>query len=294
MQEYFRDPCPDLHEQSALLGPGSSSEALAIQKLFSIEALLYEEKDINYQKIDEFFKLVAGLGAKKTADTATTLIRLKYLDLLTDYQLAFAKDACDLKVIELLSKKINILAGQDNGELLVRDLQFKVLVLYLLSGSDFRKKNVYQYLSEENVFSRDHAPAMEKFIALHQQDVIIPLDVYVLLVDHLNALSRQFRALYNKHSGQFLENFLEMNLEKLPRYYRSIKFASILNLFQCDLVDYEDLVYRMINSKKFPAATKIDQVRDMVDFGEEPRKYDAFNTRVKKICDVVGSLASTY
>lgn len=299
LQSYFLSLPPSefgtLDDTLAILTPhNASADKATVLKLFTIEALLYLGEKINPQKIDDLFKLLAGLSVKRIEGSQSNLTRLKYLDLLSDYQFLLSDDVRDLKLIELVSKKLNFLVSEDESEPLVRDIQAKVLVFYLLCGSDFRKKNVYKYLNDEDVFSRGFPLAIQNFVSLSLSGALVPIDAYSQFVDHLNSLSVEFRSIYKKHSENFLENFLETNLEKLPKYYKTIKVSRIQSLLLKGnkLVDIEELICRMINSKKLPSGTKIDQLDDIVDFGDDLSKYDSFNAHIKKVCNLVESLAS--
>lgn len=291
LNHYFRSLplTPTLASQFLSLAPPNAEEA-TIYKLFAIEALLYHTKtDIDHRKVDELFKQLTPIAQKSS--TSLPLLRIKYLDLLTDYQFLFSPGVRDLKLIDLVTKKINFLAADDDSLPLVRDIQLKMLVFYLLCGSDFRKKNIHKYLSDEDVFSRDFPPAIQNYVVCCLTGGFIPTEAYDLLIGHLNE-SVEFRAIYSRHCDQLKENFVETNLEKLPKYYKSITLTRINSLLLGgdSSVDIEDLLFRMITSKKFSSTTKIDQLEGIVEFGDPVVKYDAFNSHIKKVCDLVETL----
>lgn len=285
--------------------PAYSLSVEAASDVFHLENLIYAET-IDHRKAEALVKLLAHL-AKPTAFTNDIGggIRLKYLDLATDYQYLLAEDVKELRLVELVSKKLNFLAGGENIEYVLDAIRLQVLVYYLLCGADFRKNNIHKYLTEENVFSQSFDPAIGRFVSAHESGALLPLSVYAEFIEHLLSVSPQFAAIYRIHSHQFLLNFVEVNLEKLPRYFKSIGLSRAQKLLlntaalntlntvsqEVNSVDVEDVVSRMINGKIFPAGTKIDQIDNIVDFGEDVAKYDAFNTHIKKVCDLAESLA---
>lgn len=279
---------PDLANQLLSLTP-SNPETATVVKIFAIEALMYHSGPIDHKLIDDQFKQISSIGLKRS--DSLSLLRTKYTDLLTDYQFLLSPDVRELKLTDLVSKKINLLGVEDDSLVLVHDIQLKVLVFYLLCGSDFRKKNIHKYLSDENVFSRDFPAAISNYVRYSLRGGIIPIDVYKELIDHLID-SVEFRSIYSRHLQQLLENFVETNLEKLPKYYKSIRLSRIQDLLLGGetSVDIEDVLFRMITSKKFAAATKIDQIEGLVVFGDNSTKYDGFNMHIKKVCDLVEKL----
>lgn len=274
-------------ELSTLAPPNSDNEP--VYKVFALEALMYHtEIEIDHQKVDNLLKQLATIALKSS--NCLSLLRIKYLDLLTDYQLLFSPDVRELKLIDLVSKKINFLSAEDDSLPLVRDIQFKVLIYYLLCGSDFRKKNIHKYLSDEEVFLREFPVAIQKYLACCLTGGLIPTEAYSELVSHLNE-SVEFQAVFSRHRGHLMENFVETNLEKLPKYFKSIRLTRINSLLGVgSTVDIEDLLFRMITTKKFTSPTTIDQIEGIVEFGDLNSKYDPFNSHIKKVCDLVETL----
>lgn len=279
---------PTLADELLTLAPPNSDDE-PVYKVFALEALIYHtETEIDHQKVDNLLKQLASIALKSS--NCLSLLRIKYLDLLTDYQLLFSPDVRELKLIDLVSKKINFLAAEDDSLPLVRDIQLKMLIYYLLCGSDFRKKNIHKYLSDEDVFSRDFPVAIQKYLACCLAGGLIPTEAYNELVSHLNE-SVEFQALFSRHRGHLMENFVETNLEKLPKYFKSIRLTRINSLLGVgSTVDIEDLLFRMITTKKFTSPSTIDQIEGIVEFGDLNSKYDVFNSHIKKVCDLVETL----
>lgn len=282
-------PCQDLNGILELL-PRRTDENAAVLTLFEVELLLfYGTGPINQAAIDQKFKTLAPLSITNQLDAGslTTLTRLKYHDLLTDYQYLVADSS--LRLMELINKKLNFLSSLSTTSVIVKDVQLKILVFYLLSGSDFRKRNVQRYLSDEGVFEWDLDTALESFESQYNKKVIVPLLLYEALIAHLKEHSAPFSRVCCQHEGQLLTNFLDNNVGRLPKYFSSIRLDRMQTLFGVDS-DYEDLVYRMIVAKKLPEGSTIDQMRGVVRFGEKPRKYDAFNSHIKQICELVDDI----
>lgn len=298
LQDYFLlipdRPTPNLLEILAILDPKDASSQLAtVLTLYTVKALLYLDEPIKYDKVDQLLRPLSEYSARKPLDSQLSLIKIKYIDLTTDYQYLLSSDAADLKLIELINKKLNFLVSAASSSSVVRDIQNKVLVLYLLCGSDFRKQNIHKYLHDEGIFDREYPAAVLNFVSLNLSGNLIPLEAYTDFTNHLNRLSIWFRAIFKKHSQNFLESFLETNLEKLPNYYKSITIPRIESLLLDgeSVVDIEELICKMINGKKLAQDTQIDQLDNIVRFGNDTSNHDPFNQHIKKVCTLVESLA---
>lgn len=289
-------PCDNVPQVMGLL-PQLKGDKAAIVTLFELELMIfYSSKEPNHAEIEQKFKFLAPLSITNQLDAGslTALTRIKYHDLLTDYQFLIA-DTRDLRLMELVTKKLNFLGSLINcSEPLVQDIQLKILVFYLLSGSDFRKRNVSRYLSDEGVFTRNYNEAIKQFERFHLEHTLVPLSAYEHLLAYLEKLCAVFFTVQQKHGRQLLENFLDNNVSRLPNYFSSIRLTRIQSLLQNHDVDIEDLVYRMIVAKKLPEGTTIDQIRGLVHFGEKPQRYDDFNTHIKSVCELVDTMASVF
>lgn len=289
-------PNSDLYGSASTLGPEHASSG-TLNSLLQIEDQLYGNA-LNQQEIDLQFKSLAHLFKSPALNDLDAGLRLKYLDLLSDYQYLLQADV-ELRLVDLVSKKLNFLSSGPSMDFVSDAIKLKVLVYYLLCGADFRKANIHKYLNEENVFARDFHPAVQKYIDALELEKLVSLQLYVDFIDYLLLVSVEFKAIYVIHQRKLLENFVEINLERLPKYYTSVSLARIHSLIlgseatseQYQNVDMEDVISGMIKGKNLSPGTKIDQIEGFVDFGEEAEKHDAFNAHIKKVCDLVESLA---
>lgn len=290
-------PYDDISGAMAALTDDAAPDKEAVLTLYQIELLVCYSAERNYAAIEQRFKLLAPLSMMNQLDhgTLTNLTRVKYHDLYTDYQFLFAPDVKELKLMDLVTKKLTVLALCNSSDTLARSIQTKIYIYYLLCGSDFRKRSVTSYLAEEKIPQRDYAAPIRAFQTCHASGTLIPLAVYQALVSHLETTYALFHAVLGSHGSQFLETFLEGNLSKLGHYYLSITLARIQTLLLGDSspIDVEDLLYRMIITKKFPEGTTIDQMSQMLRIGAQPQKYDPFNAHVKRVCDTVETLATS-
>lgn len=287
-------PSPQVGALVNILADASTDpDITAILTLFQIELLLYYSSECDTHVVESKFRALAPLSMMNQLDhgTMTNLSRVKYHDLHTDYQYLFAPDVKELKLMDLVTKKLTVLSLCSSNKLLVREVQMKIYVYYLLCGTDFRKRSVSKYLGDEKVLERDYAAPIQAFRACHSSDALIPLASFENLVEYLETQS-MFNAVLRTHKAKFFETFLEGNLSKLVRYYLNIRLERIRAILGTDAVDIEDLVFRMIIGKKFPEGTKIDQMSGVLHFGQPPQKYDDFNAHIKRVCDVVERLAA--
>lgn len=242
--------------------------------------------------VEEMIRSLAHLSPTNlAADQLLTLTMIKYQDLVTDYQHLFCGGSKDLKLVELATKKLTALPAALETSFVVTSLQYKVSVYYLLCGSDHRKSIIYNYLQERGVLSAI-VEKLPQFSALFHGDSLVTLRQYVNFVDYQRTNYYEFFHILKLHESVFFKNFLDCNINRLPRYYLSITFNRIQTLL-CDddlQFDPQDFLYDMVISNKLPQGTKIDQREKMVFFGAEQARYDELNTRGKKICDLVNSL----
>lgn len=286
----------DMYDSASILSPDHTSSG-TLSSLLQIESQLYGSA-LDQQDIELHFKSLAHLFKSPALNDLDAGLRLKYLDLLSDYQYLLQADV-ELKLVDLVSKKLNFLSVGSNVDFVSDAVRLKVLVYYLLCGADFRRANIHKYLVEENVFAREFHPAVQNYIDASGLEKLVPLQLYVDFIGYLLLVSVEFRAIYGIHRHKLLENFVENSLERLPKYYTSMSLSRVHSLIlgsevtseECQTVEVEDVISGMIKGKNLPPGTKIDQINNFVDFGEETEKHDAFNTHIKKVCDLVESLA---
>lgn len=274
----------------------SNPHKAAVVTLLKLELLIFHTSEaLNHDEIQHCFKSLEQFtsSGQGPADI-TALIKVKYQDLLTDYNLCFSDSSKRPRLVDLMNKKLNILKLTSASEKLTEDLRLKILLFYLLSEADLRKRNIHHYLKEEGVYSIKHPSLIEKYVGLVTGKTLIPLYVYNELADYLKSHYPLFRCLFDRYEGPLLEFYFENNVQKLTQYFKSIRIARIPSLLteQQQNVDFENLVFRMIVGRQLPEGTHIDQVQQMVIFGAKTEKYDAMNCRIKRIGEMVDSLAT--
>lgn len=277
-----------------LLNDSSLAKKVA-DNLLRVELLLfYSIGPVDHSSIQLSLKCLESLLSKpEVDDNSNALFKVKYHDLLTDYQFCFTDSTKRLRLVDLINKKLNFLKSICGNEPLVHDIQLKILLLYILSEADLRKRNIYQYLKEEGVFSRGYPVPIKEYVLLSTGSRLMSISAFNNLTEHLLAHFPFFKHLLERHHVQLLEYYLENNIQRLPRYFKSIRLVKIplLLCYKQEEVDIEDLVFRMIVGKQLPEGTRIDQLQEMVFFGPKVEKYDSMNTRMKRVCEMVDSLA---
>lgn len=221
---------------------------------------------------------------------ASPLATAKYHDLQTDFHFLVSRSSRDLQLVDLVSKKTAALQADVQPGAVRTQIRLKCLVYYLLCEHDHRRASIKKFLENESVLSdlcddhiRDYAALESRLVSIHQfRDFTAHLTQYYA-----------FHSVMKSHSSQFLVNYLDLNISKLPSLFDSISLGRIRDLFlePSSTVDVEDVVYKMIISKKFTVKTSIDQVTNYVHFEEKSQKYDAFQSHIKKVCDVIDTLA---
>lgn len=243
--------------------------------------------------VEELIRSLAHLSPTSLSpDQQQTLAMIKYQDLVTDYQNLFCGGSKDLKLVELATKKLTALPAALESSFVVTNLQYKVAIYYILCGSDHRKSIIYEYLQERGILS-SIAEKVPQFASLFLGDSLVTLTQYSSFVNYQKANHYEFSHILERHRSAFFKNFLDCNINRLPRFYLSITFRRIQTLLCNDgdlEFDVQDFVYEMVVSNKLPVGTKIDQREKIVFFAAEQARYDELNTRGKMICELVNSL----
>lgn len=275
--------------------------------------LCFREKEFHHDRIEEAFKCVQ-LDKRPQPDNSDLYLRIKYTDLLTDYQYLFAPTVTDVQFVELINKKLLLVNSlpetyaKSSIRWLTREVEFKVLFFVLLNGSDFRKKNILAYLAESNLFTmseisgpdieliykkfHDHSSILKEYFDLTLAGKFIPYEKFDELLAFFTELPLLHQLITLK-KDMLVENYLENNIALLPRFYESIYIDKIRTRF----VDIgrdrlEDLLHRMIVKEKLPPGTAIDQLEGLVVFGTdaEDADYDKFNEHVKDVSELVSKI----
>lgn len=274
----------------------SDPQKAAVITLLKMELIIFHTSvAVDHNEIQQYFKSLEQLNfSGQASEYLSSFLKAKYQDLLTDYNLCFSESAKRPRLVDLINKKLNILKLTSVSQQLTEDLQFKILIFYLLSEADLRKRNIHHYLNEEGVYSRSYDDAIKKYVDLLTGRSLIPLYIYNQMVEHLKSQHTLFRCLFDRYGDSLLEYYFENNIQRLPKYFKSIRITRVCSLLteQNPNVDFEDLVFRMIVGRQLPEGTHIDQVNQMIIFGAKAEKYDAMNSRIKRIGEMVDSLAT--
>lgn len=287
-------PSSDLSKYIQVLQSRQDSfEINAILAMFEVELLLfYGTEHPNLQYIEQKLKFLAPIGGR-TGDV-DPYVKLKYHDLLTDYQYFYGTDR-EFKSMDLVNKKLNSLNFVSDFEHpLVEDLQLKILLFYLMSGADFRKRNVKQYLLEEQIFQKSYGEAIDRYKEAYIKKPLVSPLLFHGFLNSVSQIGGVFHFVCSKYPTRLLENFLDVNISKLPHYFSLIRLSRIYDLLLEGKreVDIEDIIYRMIVANELPTGTSIDQLEEIVNFGDSPADYSDFNNHIKSICNLVDRMSS--
>lgn len=296
-------PCADIRNYTAPLQrrfPEISSDVAALLTLFEIELwLFYSESSPERSFIEEKFKAISLLTYSSTPNELgfSPYSKYKYHDLITDYQHLYSIPPGQLSLMELVNKKLNFLPSTSTQHVpsnLLAELKRKIHLLSLLSGSDFRKENVYKYLDTTNVHEESFDEISAHYRQLQADGRLASLGQFDAFINHVQSVPGVFPYLVLHYKTQLIENFLDCNICKLPKYYISIRFDRINKLLQrenaSDSVDIEDLLYRMITGGKLPEGTTIDQVAGVLRFGSADTGYGRLDSHILSVSKVINSV----
>ncbi|OBA22106.1 hypothetical protein METBIDRAFT_38842 [Metschnikowia bicuspidata var. bicuspidata NRRL YB-4993] len=266
---------------------------MPLVRLLEAELLLYfSAGQMDTEKVEEIFKELSYLSTTNSLNpgSSTALTRVKYNDLHVDYQHILSSKAKRLRLVDVLTKKINILSllpDSSGGDHVRAHVQRKILVYFLLCDSDYRKKGVLKYLVDEGVLGPAMSPEIASFWSC--QDKLVHMEEFEKLIRHLKVCFYPIRVIDQRHGHTLLENHLDFCLSKLPRYYSTISLPRIQRLLlgSESRVDIEDVLFKMVTCNKFAHEVTINQISGYVYFGEKCQKYGEFDTHVKKVCDAV-------
>lgn len=290
-------PCSDLPKYTAILQSRQSDsvEVSAVLTMTEVEILLFYGTDYpNLQYAEQKLKSLAPLGLKSQSDGVNCYVKLKYHDLLTDYQFFYGPER-ELRSMDLVNKKLNALTWiSEFDHPIVADLQLKILLFYLMSGADFRKRNVKQYLLEEQIFQKSYGEAIDSYKEAYVKRPLTNPRLFHAFLEATSQIDGLFHFVCSKYPTQLLENFLNVNISKLPQYFTSVHVERIYQLLLegKQEVDIEDIIYRMIVANELPNGTNIDQLQGLVRFGQATPEYNDFNSHVRSICKLVDNISS--
>lgn len=258
--------------------------------------LFFGGQSINYQRVEKNFKSIQvnnlSIGLKSPNDELLYL-RIKYNDLLTDYQYLLAPNVEEFKFIELVNKKLIILNNLNNKDdeaidWLIKDIQYKILICLLLNGSDFNKQKLLTYIKESNL-TIDKEPINEYFELIYQNNQFISFEKFQNFIESIKITFPIFNKIIRLNEIKLISNFLENNLANLPFYYKSIYLTKIENFFPKFDINIENLINQMIINNKFPPGTTINQLNGLLEFPSFS-KFNVLNNHINQIGEVINQL----
>ncbi|KAM9932371.1 hypothetical protein OXX80_007990 [Metschnikowia pulcherrima] len=294
-------PYPDIESLTTILNSESTAQQKPVCQLLEVELSLYfANTDIDFARIEAILKDLSYMSTTNTLShgASTVLMRIKYNDLSTDYHFLFSPKIRQLRLVDLVTKKIALLgmvSGSESAKenLVIDNLKRKILAFYLLCESDHRKKEILEYIKKEVLPDLDMS--QETLLFLANNEKLANVAAYKQLLECLTLEFYQIRSINLFKEHNMLENHLDVNLSKLPRYFTTISLDRIRELLLVpeNMVNIENLLYKMIISNKFPHGATIDQISGYVKFGEKPQNYSEFDTHIKKVCDTVDQISAS-
>lgn len=294
-------PCDDVTPYTQLMQPkpGVSNEITSLLTLFELELwLFYSKKQPERSFVDKKIKSVSPLSYSsiQANSGSGSLSKYKYNDLITDYQHLYCGLPAQLNLMELVNKKLNFISSvpsQQIPTLILEELRLKILLLCLLSGSDFRKENVYKYLdSEAEMKDTESSDILSTYKESQFANKLTPGIQHKAFIEFVQTVPGIFPYLVFHYHKQLFKNFLESNICKLPRYYQSIHLGRINSLIEGDDAEVciEDLLFQIIADGKLPKGSSIDQVAQLVRFGTKSTGYDSLNGHILSVCKIIDSI----
>ena len=283
--------------------PDKSFEVLVY--LIKLELILKYSTD--YSGVDSILKAIQAAPVFKMLSSSNwkatrsrdIYMKAKYTDLITDYQYLIV-DTDYRKFVDLINKKILIINGivslQENlGEPfslqldqletgflgLINSLYYKILQLFIISDYDFRKYNVLHFL--EANFKLDRVDADFKLTSdifhLYESNKLIPIKLFqdfIFQRDYSIKFGYNLILTHHLVPKFLLHNIMENNLAELAKYYKSVKISKVYKIFNItpETIDIEAIVLDMIIKNKLPPKTQIDQINNMILFGNAVNELD--------------------
>ena len=252
-------------------------------------------------RIKELIREIVSLPISVSIDENdfnNMFIKVKYNDLNTDLQYLL-NDIQYNKFTELINKKIinakSVPTSNPNHKELTYLLNLKILQLYLISNYDFRKVNIINYLNENlNLEALD--PETTGLFRSASTTPFIMYETFNRILQH-DFQNNYFSIVQTMDKRRLSINLLENNIVKLGKYFKSINIQRIYQMFNLSPqeIDLEALLFEMILQKKLSSNTKIDQLKNLVEFGEDASKESAnketkLNQHVKEIGNIINDV----
>lgn len=281
-------------------------ESGLILKLYQIQLHLYVGGDsINYSKVEESFKWIQNnklqvtkLGSNNGGQDLLYL-RIKYNDVLTDYQYLFAADVDEYKFIEFINKKlmiINSLSTENLGDEIqefVNEIKVKIVIAALLCGNDFRKRPIFNFIIDSGY--ELEKPSMKHYLDLSMSNKFIPFKLFEEFLHDVKQICVVFNRLSN--NTFLINNYMENNISLLPNYYDSIYLTRINELFHdIGLNELEDLIQQMITNNKLPPLSRIDQINGILLFDgndNSKKSFNLLNNHIKDVGEIINNISTS-
>ncbi|KAK6456171.1 uncharacterized protein RJT20DRAFT_42165 [Scheffersomyces xylosifermentans] len=248
--------------------------------LFQIEIILAHGNE--YSELETLFRTASTSPYLKNIINSTFIprenykelyIKVKYNDLLTDYQY-LVQTPSNRKLIDVINKKMLIVNYMPlNDEIyasLTKLLNLKILELCIISSYDFRKQNTLEYLSKNLSLEKDeYSHELVQLVQLLQSNRIIPRNLWLNVIT--SDLHNNYQLIISKHLDpkQLVVSWLENNIVILTKYYTTIKIDKIYRLFDLEQdINVQQVALDMIIHKKLPPNSRIDQINGILVFGE--------------------------
>ncbi|KAK6199596.1 uncharacterized protein RJT21DRAFT_48174 [Scheffersomyces amazonensis] len=232
-----------------------------------------------------------------TTDTIALFIRIKYNDLLTDYQYLI-DDPKYSKFIELVNKKVLIInniptAKSTESKLfpkLIELIQLKILQLYHISSYDLKKPSVLKYLTEDLQGKLDGQ--LSQVVELYKLGKIIPPSIFheILTLNYGNNYNRIVTT--HLDHQKLLKNSIENNIVSLTKYYQSIRIEKMYEILKIPReIDVEEIIFNMIIHNTFPSAVKIDQIEGLVRFHDQTDESQIVNNHIQEVSKIINDIS---
>ncbi|KAG7195721.1 uncharacterized protein KQ657_002104 [Scheffersomyces spartinae] len=221
-------------------------------------------------------------------------VHTKYTDILQDYTYLPNNE-----VIELVSRKLTLIpkdSPEDSiSQLLVKELALKVATLATIAGGDYRRgglirmirkwRDLLQYLVEwSSIVSNEYICQIISLLIDHSDEILEIEDIDETRLPNWRCLIPQ---------GGITNNFRQVKILVLPRYYLSVYFDRLVKLLGmgeggAGSVDnrLELLIMDMILRNSLPLGSKIDQKKGVLIFGtlvEPPTGQAQMNNHITQV-----------
>ncbi|CUM66085.1 uncharacterized protein PRCAT00003739001 [Priceomyces carsonii] len=265
----------------------TSDEIHIVATLFKLELLLSSNEIIPDSIDDVFSSVVAAVPFVKnkginSEEYLKAFIKVKYHDIYGDYQLitGLYYDS----IIDCVNKKV-LLANsiQSNFDQLLNQINLKSLELLIISGYDFRKDIVLDFL-DKSVDWNGVNDVTKRIYELITNKRLVSIELFDSFLKNI-----QFAVFIRRlNYDDLVKNVLENNIFNLSKYYKAINISKVSFLLNADR-KIEDLIIEMIISNKLPPNSKIDQAQNLLLFGDTRINNDlnSLNNHVKEVGEII-------